>query len=129
MRLFTTLFMSSLVVLLSGCGSPEPAPGDSPLSSELEKAAAVYEIYEGITKPVGGPPTVTLAHYEQVAEGMTYAQVLKIIGAEADLITDDSFGPTGANRRVAQWVNGDATSATLTFLNTRLAIKNQQGLR
>lgn len=127
-RLPATLFIPSLVLLLAGCGDADRSSPNSPLSSELEKAVAVYEIYDGITKPVDGPPTITLSMYEQTDEGMTYAQVVKIIGAEADLSTEDSVGPTGANRQVAQWINGDATSATLTFLNARLVTKKQQGL-
>ncbi len=112
-----------------GCGDTTDNRVPSGTGSALQQSTEVYEVYEGIRKSTSGPATITLAQFERLREGMTYEQAVATIGAEADVITDDSVGPAGAFRRVARWINGDGTYATVTFLNVRLNSKEQQGLQ
>lgn len=132
------------VAFLSGCAqeTSEPIETETEIEEEssgyrlpegtaaaVQQTMKVYEVYEGISKPVDGPPTITLALFNRVGNGATYEDAVAAIGAEADIITDDEVGPTAARRRIAQWVNGNGSSATLTFMNRRLVNKVESGLR
>ena len=119
----TLIAITLMAIVCVGCGDPV-----ADTESAVKQAVQIYEVYEGVTKVLGGPPTITLSQFDGFQDGMTYEQAVGIVGADADIIVDDSIGPTGAIRRVAQWLNADGSRATATFINVRLVTKDQTGL-
>ncbi len=75
----------------------------------------------------GAPPTVTLAEYEQIRDGMSYAQVTVIIGAAGqEMGRSDLAGYTTV---IYGWSNPGGSNMNATFQNERLVNKAQSGLR
>lgn len=118
-----------LLMATAGCGRGGDGSDADAIDAELQKTVTANEVYEGVVKPPDSPPTITRSQYDQSAEGLSYNEVVDIVGVEADILHDDSYGPTGAARRIAQWFNADASYAKLTFINTRLLLREEKGLQ
>lgn len=116
--------MLATMVFAAGCAEEA---SEQATRSAVETAAKMYEVYEGIYKPVDGPPTATLAHFERLEKGQTYDRAVKIIGADADVITDEQI--EASLMRKAKWINADGSELELLFVNTKLLEKNQRGLQ
>ena len=123
-----SLVVSPASERLSPNAATEPSPARSAVETAV-RAAETYEVYSGVVKRRDEPPVITRAKFDQVQDGVTYEHAVQIIGMPADVVVDDVNGPTGASRRTATWYNSDGSSATLTFLNMRLGVKHESGLR
>lgn len=70
---------------------------------------------------------VTLEKYNQIKNGMTYKEVVKIIGFEG---TEDSQSEVGGIKTVMYtWQNDDGSNMNATFQNGKLVEKAQFGLK
>lgn len=69
---------------------------------------------------------VTCEEYGQIKTGMTYQQVVAIVGAEADLSSESEF--MGIVSTSYSWSNPDMGGMTLIFQNDRLTSKTQLNL-
>lgn len=71
---------------------------------------------------------VTLEKFNQIQTGMTYDEVVSIIGEEGTLSTESSYG--NANMKIYYWYSEDGiTNATISFLNGKVDAKSQIGLK
>ena len=70
---------------------------------------------------------VTKAKYLQIHEGMSYAQVARIIGAPGEEMSRSTIA--GYTTVMYQWVNNDYSSMNAMFQNGGLITKAQFGLR
>jgi hypothetical protein len=75
----------------------------------------------------GTPPTVTLAEYEQIRDGMTYFQVTAIIGAGGQEMSRSDLA--GYTTVMYGWSNSNGSNMNAMFQNGRLVNKAQFGLR
>jgi len=84
--------------------------------------------------PTLGGPVVTSYEFSRIVNGMSYRQVVDIIGAEGELISSGHLeGVAGIMEDVDtvmyQWVNPDGSNMNAMFQNDRLINKAQLGLR
>lgn len=80
------------------------------------------------------PPVVTMDEYTQIREGMTYSQVVSIIGASGEEVASNVIeGVPGVmptmRTTMYQWVNADGSNMNAMFQNGELIQKAQFGLR
>jgi hypothetical protein len=76
------------------------------------------------TTPSG--PSMTKTTYAQVREGMTYEQVVAIVGPPSQEISSNEIG--GYRTVMYQWDAGFMANANMTFQNGKLVSKAQFGL-
>ena len=72
------------------------------------------------------PRIVTAEAFGGVEEGMTYAQVVEIVGAEGTAIGQSTLA--GTTTVLYQWANPDSSNMSATFQNGVLIGKTQSGL-
>jgi hypothetical protein len=71
-----------------------------------------------------GGPSVSQGNYDKIANGMTQAQVEKILGKGQD---QAGAGIARLSGKVVVWKDGDK-SITVTFVNDKVTAKAQSGL-
>ncbi len=77
-------------------------------------------------KPIGSTHNIEYSDYSQVRTGMSYREVVSIIGVEGAEIS--SFNMYDIENTIYQWKNSNGSNITLTFQNGRLTTKIQFGL-
>lgn len=75
----------------------------------------------------GSPPIVTLAEYEQIREGMTYGEVIAVIGSPGEELSRSDMA--GYVTVMYSWSNANGSNMNAMFQNGRLVTKAQLGLR
>jgi hypothetical protein len=73
------------------------------------------------------PPVVTLSEYEQIREGMSYAEVTAIIGASGQELSRSELA--GYRTVMYSWGNQNGSNMNAMFQNDKLVNKAQLGLR
>lgn len=78
----------------------------------------------------GGPvvkyESVTMAEYERVKVGMTYDQVVQIVGFQGENLSEVTYGNQSASSYA--WSNDDGSNMIISFTNGRVSGKGQFGL-
>lgn len=70
---------------------------------------------------------VTLEKFNKIETGMTYQQVVNIIGEEGTLSTESSYG--NQSMKVYYWyASNKISNATVSFMNGKVTAKSQVGL-
>ena len=70
---------------------------------------------------------VTLEKFNKIETGMTYQQVVDIIGEEGTLSTESSYG--NQSMKVYYWyASNKIANATVSFMNDKVTAKSQVGL-
>lgn len=71
---------------------------------------------------------VTLEKFNKIETGMTYQQVVDVIGEEGTLSTESAYGDQ--SMKVYYWYASDGISnATVSFMNDKVTAKSQIGLK
>lgn len=88
----------------------------------------------GYSIPAFGKQNVTFAHYSQIQTGMSYEQVVSIIGKQGEEMSQNKIeGVPGVMPSVTtimyQWVNGNGSNMNAIFQNNKLLQKAQFGLK
>lgn len=74
------------------------------------------------------PPVVTLDEYNQVKPGMTYQQVVSVVGApETSKFPDPD--PRVKNQYVYVWANADGSKMSLVVKDEKVITPSQLGLK
>jgi ribosomal protein L32 len=76
--------------------------------------------------PLSPPPTVTKAKYERLQEGMTYVQVLGIMGEAGEELSRSDIA--GYSTVMYAWKNSNGSNMNAMFQNGRMVTKAQFGL-
>lgn len=111
-RHLLALGLFSIPLLLSGCRSPVPEP-------KVAKEPII---------PMGAPGTkiiVTLIQYNQIHNGMTYSQVVNVIGHPGRLVNGtvmDAFG------KAYVWRNTNGSNMVCLFKDDKLINKTDTAL-
>lgn len=88
----------------------------------------------GFSMPGFGKQNVTFAQYSQIQTGMSYEQVVSIIGKQGEEISQNKIDAIpGVMNSITtvmyQWVNGNGSNMNAIFQNNRLLQKAQFGLK
>lgn len=78
-------------------------------------------------EPPAGPQIIDLATFNKLKPGMTYDEVIKVVGNPGSLPGDTKEPPKGVV--IAVWPNGDGSNAHLVFSDGKLMTKRQSGLK
>ena len=71
-------------------------------------------------------PVVTKSEFDQIREGMTYDQVVGIIGASGELLSSNDLA--GFSTVMYSWANANGSNMNAIFQNGKLMQKAQFGL-
>lgn len=109
MKRFAALFAAS--VILAGCVAPTSSTGTT-----------------------GGPAAapfvndkITMAQFQQIQTGMTYAQVVEILKRDGEELSRSELG--GTLTIMYSWKNSDFSNMNAMFQNDKLTTKAQYGLK
>ena len=73
------------------------------------------------------PDKMTLDKFNQIQTGMTYEQVVAIVGSEGTLSTESAYG--NQSMKIYYWYASNGISnATISFTNGKVSAKSQIGL-
>ncbi|MEZ5344835.1 MAG: DUF3862 domain-containing protein [Pyrinomonadaceae bacterium] len=100
---------------------PETAPGTRNETRE-ESDPPVKDP----SPPVKKTGALTMENYKKVKPGMTYKEVVEILGEEGDEVSSTNIA--GFKTSTYMWRSGSFTNVTLTFQNEKLMSKFQMGL-
>ena len=121
-------------LLLAGC-SPEPDGGNHASATANTAAASAASI---VPAPSDSPPPaserphglfgghLSWRKYEQISDGMSYRQVVDIIGRDGNEL---SSAGEGSDKAVTyEWLNFSGSNAIITFQGDAVVGKAQTGL-
>ncbi|ACT00355.1 DUF3862 domain-containing protein [Paenibacillus sp. JDR-2] len=125
------LIVAGLFALTAACGSNEEDSKDANAAESTPAATASANVSPEAPNTSGDNETViTKENYDKVKNGMSYEEVVKIIGSEGEIVTetgekgDDMYGIA-----VLYENKGSSLSnATFIFLGDKLQSKSQYGL-
>lgn len=94
--------------------TPTNAPTNSPTST---------------VDPTFNPPTISLVEFDKITTGMSYSEVVEIIGGEGELLSESSVA--GYTSKMYSWKgDGDiGANASMLFQNDEVQSKSQYGLK
>lgn len=128
-----TFVVCCLAVVGAFLPKPEPRPkkpDPAPSAQHSTKEEKPEKPDGGRTLPKVKLPTlasVKMAHYEQVATGMTYADVVKIVGKEGKEQARSEVEDFTIT--IFSWANWDGSNMTVIFQNGAVQSKTQLGLK
>lgn len=120
MRFVYPIALLAAVVL--GCtpkGETGRRPATEPVANTEVSPAATPET----TAPESG---VTLAGFQKIKTGMTYKQVVEVLGKEGELLSESDIA--GIKTEMYQWKAGFPANMNATFQRGKLVSKAQFGL-
>ena len=80
-----------------------------------------------IPEPIGAPPpVVTKYEYNQIVEGMSYSDVVRIIGAPGEELSRSDMA--GISTVMYSWANSGGSNMNAMFQNDKLVSRAQFGL-
>ena len=129
-----TVVLAVLIgILVLACSSAAPAPVeptpniDATVEARLATLSPTYTFAPAPTPRLKPRVGVTKAMYLQIRDGMSYNQVVRIIGASGEEMSRNTIA--GYTNVMYQWTNNDYSGMNAIFQNGRLFTKAQFGLR
>ena len=87
----------------------------------------VNKIQDTITVDENSPDKMTMEKFNKIETGMTYEQVVAIVGSEGELSTESSYG--SYSMKIYSWkASNGIANATVSFTNGKVSGKSQIGL-
>ncbi len=119
----TTVSASSNAPASSSAALASAPHKSAPSSAAASSASASSEAASDKAEAA----TITKAEFDQIKTGMTYAQVVKIVGGEGSLLSESEVG--GIKTAMYMWYGEDGISnANIMVQNNKLVSKTQIGL-
>lgn len=97
------------------------------VSQKIYTVTNSFETTTSISNQSTIPPIVTKAEYDQLAEGMSYEQVITIIGKSGKELSRSDLGDISTV--MYSWANSDGSNMNAIFQNGSLVNKAQMGLQ
>lgn len=95
--------------------------------NNFSKVEAVSTYDYNLNSNFIGETSLTMAKYNKIKNGMTYNQVVSIIGKKGEEITNTEF--KGTKAATYKWTGEDYTFIFCNFKNDKLAFKSQANLK
>lgn len=104
--------------------------GSLPPSSQPGAPAGVAPVAAPV-EPLPSRDTITLAKFNQIRQGMSYQQVVSILGKEGTVMSENSIeaGQFSVHTIMYTWEAGFMANMNAMFQNGKLVSKAQLGLR
>ncbi|WP_378126232.1 DUF3862 domain-containing protein [Cohnella boryungensis] len=122
MKLIRTMLILTLLAvftLLAACGSSDDPKETSSASPSAQASPSAAEN--------GGRATITKEQYDKIKNGMTYKEIIEIVGGEGELVSES--GKEGDDLyATAVMYQGKTGTASFVFLKDELQTKSQFGL-
>ena len=116
--------VSSSIATSSSFASSKAA--SSSASSKAVSSAAESAV-SSTSAAANSPATITKAEFDQIKTGMTYAQVVKIVGGDGSVLSESEVA--GIKTVMYMWYGEDGISnANIMIQNNKLVSKAQMGL-
>ncbi len=123
--------------IIVGFLSPSEHVATSPPSQEAEQtinSTSSSKPAAGLALPSFGSQIVTYDKYKRIEDGMSYSQVVSIVGAEGEELSRNKMpGVRGVMASVEtimyQWMNSNGSNMNAMFQNDKLMQKAQFGLK
>ncbi|MGM7634213.1 DUF3862 domain-containing protein [Bacillus sp. Hm123] len=123
------MFGSALLtagLLLGGCGSTE---SDTPAEQPGETTTTETDAAKTTEAPKEETNKLTKEKFDQIKDGMTYEEVVKIVGSEGKLMSETGDPGTEFHTQMYEFeTDGAFTGANMTFQGGKLMNKTQIGL-
>ena len=114
-----------LLVLLVGILAPDRA--DTPTSPGAVTDVSRSAKHERDSAADEAPPSVTMANFNRIRNGMTYAEVVSILGQPTQELSRTEVA--GIETVMYQWDGGFMANMNAMFQNGKMVSKAQFGLR
>ena len=128
-NVFKVIGIMATVMILGTCGLVLVGVGT--VANDPDVQDAVNELNKTV-EDMNAPPIVTLAEFNQIQTGMTYQQIVAIIGEQGTVMSESSF-PDGSGGQLQtimyDWKNGDFSGMNIIIQNGVLYQKSQFGLK
>jgi hypothetical protein len=112
--------------VIAGCGGKSTTPTQQTRQEQLKEHLGTSNATETLPIP---PPTITLAKYEQVTNGMSYEQVEAIMGSPGTKMGESTSVDPAHNYAEYQWLqDNQGANGTFDFVGNKLIGKAQYGL-
>lgn len=109
-----------------------PATNTTTQQPRSEPIATIKQSRPSFTPTPPKPEGITLAKFNQLREGMTYDQVVQVLGAEGTIMSENAFGQGQFRIHTVMYMwDGPGFMANMNcmFQNDRLMSRSQLGLR
>lgn len=83
---------------------------------------------EGDSTADSNPETITMEEFEKIEPGMTYDEVVAIVGGEGELSTTATVGDITTSIYIWEGSGSLGSNANVTFINGEMSAKAQFGL-
>ncbi len=128
MKKAIVLAMAAVLALpLAGCGGTSSSSGSGADSSgTASSATASVSAAQQADSSATESGTIDAKKFKQIKEGMTYKQVVKLIGSKGEEQSTSSYGGITASTYV--WQSDGWGSAVIMFENKKVVSKAQYGV-
>lgn len=123
--LYCVIGIIVLAIIGALAGKPQPANSSTPKNEQPKSEPAPAP------KPKEEPkkPTITLAEFQQIKNGMTYQEVVQIVGGEGTLQSEAGDGKYKVEIYSWDGDGGFGANANVTFQGGKVSAKSQIGLQ
>jgi ABC-type oligopeptide transport system substrate-binding subunit len=118
-RTMLILTLLAVFTLLAACGSSNDSKETSSASPSAQASPSAAEN--------GGEVTITKEKYDKIKNGMTYKEIIEIVGGEGELVSESGKEGDDLYATVVMY-QGKTGNASLVFLKDELQTKSQFGL-
>jgi hypothetical protein len=119
-----------LVVELTRDDTPDEIKALRAIGEAASEVSAQWEADEkAVEEAMSKPEAVTLAEFQSLQQGMSYQQVVAIVGSEGTLKSENSSSGSGLEYKSYDWENADGSTMSLSFNNGSLSNRYQFGLK
>ena len=124
-----------IVLAVLGCTLPKEPESKSENTTSSSAATPSTSTADRVKATPPPKPTatrsepesgVTLANFQRLKNGMTYSEVVRVIGAEGELLSESEFA--GTTTEMYQWKAGMMANMNAIFQNGKMVSKAQFGL-
>ena len=125
-----------LIIIIIGIGmlisdtndtTPVSSNTGSTVLTNSSSSTTTKDNTKNVTSTNSKSTKMTLEKFNKIKTGMTYKQVVSIIGEDGKLSTESSYG--GQTMKIYYWYASNGISnATVSFMNNKVTAKSQIGL-
>ena len=119
----------ALLLMVLGCACPKinDLGGGDNRSSNVAPNATPFAANTTDTPKTNSGAEISMAKYEQIKNGMTYADAVRILGSEGSEVSSSEIGKY--KTATYKWDGANYSFIILTFQNDKLIFKTQSNVK